>query len=214
MAVNPNPSLSNRNALYLARSGGGKSQAIIQSKDIPKSGARVLLWDVSHDHKATHIDGKQEYVTAVIAGVKSGRGFRLAYSGGNGPDDFDWWCRVVWETLNGGCLTYAIAEELSAVCVSAAKATPAAAVLLNQGRKYGLVFHGTSQKPQEISKTFYDQCEILNIGMQRGPNIDKFARELGISRAEVEGLESLQFWRIDPKKNGGNPEKVQLKIPK
>lgn len=211
MAVNPNPSLPNRNALYLARSGGGKSQAVKQNREIPSRGARVLLWDISHDHKAEHIDSKAEYKRAVIAAIKWGRGFRLAYSGGNGVDDFEWWCSVVWAALDGNHITYAIAEELSAVCASAAKASPVAAVLLNQGRKYGMRFHGVSQKPQEISKTFYDQCEVLHIGQQRGANIRRFSRELGLSDDDIGGLEPLEFWRLDASLNGGEPERYRLR---
>lgn len=210
MAINQNTSWPNRNTLYLARSGGGKSQALAQNPEIPKSGARVLLWDLSHDHRGVHIDNRAAYVRAVKKGLESGKGFRLAYSGPGGVDSFEWWCRVVWAALDGDHLTYVIVEELSAVCQSVAKATPAAAVLLNQMRKFGGVFHGTSQKPQEISKTFYDQCEVLHIGKQRGDLVRKFSRELGIAEAEIENLKELEFWRVDPKKNGGNPEKYRL----
>lgn len=214
LAINQNTQHPNRNTLYLARSGGGKSQAMAQNPEIPKSGARVLLWDLSHDHKAVHIDNRVAYVRAVQKALASGKGFRLAYSGNGGPENFEWWCQVVWAALDGDYLTYVLVEELSAVCASVAKASPNAAVLLNQMRKYGGVFHGTSQKPQEISKTFYDQCEILHIGKQRGALVKKFARDLGIAEAEIEALNELEFWRLDPKKNGGNPEKYRLKYKK
>ena len=214
MAINENTAHPNRNTLYLARSGGGKSQAMGQNPEIPKAKARVLLWDLSHDHKAVHIDSRAAYVRAVAGGLKSGKGFRLAYSGEGGPDAFEWWCRVVWAALDGDHLTYVLAEELSAVCKSAAKAGPEAARLLNQMRKYGGIFHGTSQKPQEIAKTFYDQCEVLHIGKQRGPLVQKFARELGLQPADIDGLQELEFWRLDPKRNGGEPEKYRLKYKK
>lgn len=214
MAINQNTQHANKNTLYLARSGGGKSQAMAQNREIPKSGARVLLWDLSHDHKATHISNRAEYVRALKAALSSGKGFRLAYSGNGGIENFEWWCRVVWAALDGNHLTYVLVEELSAVCQSVAKASPAAAVLLNQMRKFGGIFHGTSQKPQEISKTFYDQCEVLHIGKQRGALVRKFSRDLGLSEQDIEGLQELEFWRLDPKKNGGNPEKYKLKYKK
>jgi len=197
MAINPNTSHKNNNCLYLAKSGAGKSQALGQNDTIPKSGARVLLWDISHDHKATHISDKGAYVRNVEKAINSGKGFRLAFDGGTSVDDFEWWCRVVWAALDGDHLTYALVEELSAVCASVAKATPAAAVLLNQGRKYGMVFHGTTQKPQEISKTFYDQCEILVIGRQRGPNVKKLAKELDHPIQMVADLKPLEFYCLN-----------------
>lgn len=211
MAKNQNTKWPNRNTLYLGRSGSGKSQACKQNSEIPRSGARVLLWDLSHDHKAFHIDSKVTFVNQVKAAIESGKPFRLAFSGGDGSlADFEWFCGVVWAALDGDVETFVIVEELSAVCQSIAKASPNAARLLNQGRKFGMRFHGITQKPQEISKTFFDQSENFYIGQQRGDNIKKCARLLGLPDSEIEKLEPLQFWRLDPKQNGGNPELVKL----
>jgi len=197
MAIQPRPSLPNKNTLYLARSGGGKSQALKQNRDIPKSGVRVILWDKSHDHKAHHYDNKKAFVRALMAGLGSGKGFRIAFSGGVGIEDFEWWCKAVWVALNGSHLTYVVVEELSEVCISVAKASPEAARLLNQGRKYGMRFHGTSQKPQEISKTYYDQCPVKYIGPQIGANVRKFAKEIGGADSQVAGLGDLEFLVFD-----------------
>lgn len=214
MAINENTAHPNRNTLYIARSGGGKSQALGQNTEIPKSKARVILWDPNCDHRASRFDDRAQFALAVLAGINSGKGFRIAYSGTPDPDTFEWWCKVVWLALDGKHFTYAIAEELSAVCMNAGKAGPEAARLLNQGRKYGLRFHGTTQKPQEIYKTFYDQCEVFVIGQQRGGAVDKFAKDLGIAREAIQGLQPLQFWVVDPKMNGGEPTKVILKYKK
>ena len=214
MAINENTALPNRNTLYIARSGGGKSQALGQSAEIPKTKARVILWDPNNDHKASQFDNRKDFARAIATGLKTGKGFRIAYTGTPSPEIFEWWCAVVWEALDGSRLLYAVAEELSAVCMNAAKAGPNAARLMNQGRKYGLHFHGTTQKPQEIYKTFYDQSEVFYIGQQRGAAVDKFAKDLGIDRAEVQALKPLQFWRLDPKKNDGEPEKIALKYRK
>ena len=197
MAIQPRPSLPNKNTLYLARSGGGKSQALKQNREIPKSGVRVILWDKSHDHKAHHYDNKRAFIRALMAGLKSGKGFRIAYAGGVDVGDFEWWCKAVWAALDGQNITYVVVEELSEVCLSVAKASPEAARLLNQGRKYGMRFHGTSQKPQEISKTYYDQCPIKYIGPQIGANIRKFAREIGEPDGRVGDLSDLEFLVFD-----------------
>lgn len=210
MAIQPRPSLPNKNTLYLARSGGGKSQALKQNREIPKSGVRVVLWDKSHDHKAHHYDNKRAFIRALLAGLKSGKGFRIAFSGGVGVEDFEWWCKAVWAALDGQNISYIIVEELSEVCLSVAKASPEAARLLNQGRKYGMRFHGTSQKPQEISKTYYDQCPFKYIGPQIGANVRKFAKEIGVSESDIAGLKDLCFLIF----NGRDCTKKQFKYKK
>lgn len=193
--------------MYLARSGGGKSQFL---KRVPAEG-RVLLWDKSHDHQARHYTSKAGYLAAVRDAIsRNAKSFRLAYSGGTSVECYEWWCGVVWAALDGRVRTTVIVEELSEVCQSIAKASPRAAVLLNQGRKYGLLFHGTSQKPQEISKTYYDQCPIKFIGPQVGPNINRFARELGVQPSEIAALRDLEAYRWD----GRQARKVAVKYKK
>jgi hypothetical protein len=211
MAINQNTKWPNRNTLYLGRSGSGKSQQCKQNAEIPRSGARVLLWDLSHDHKAFHIDSKVTFANQVKAALKSGKPFRLAFSGGDGSiEDFEWFCSVVWAALDGNHETFCIVEELSAVCGSVARASPNAAKLLNQGRKYGLRFHGVAQKSEDVSKTFYDQTEVFYIGAQRGDRAKKCAKLLSLKPLQVELLENLEFWRLDPKLNGGNPELIKI----
>ncbi len=209
MAINPRPVLPNKNTLYLARSGGGKSQALKQNPELPRNGVRVILWDKSHDHKAHHYDNKRAFVRALMAGLESGKGFRIAFDGGVDVEDYEWWCQTVWHALDGNRLTYVVVEELSEVCISTAKASPEAARLLNQGRKYGMRFHGTSQKPQEISKTYYDQCPLKWIGPQIGANIKKFARETGRAESEIAALDDLQFLVWDGR--DGQPKAIKYK---
>lgn len=214
MAINQNTKWPNRNTLYLGRSGSGKSQACRQNPEIPRSGARVLLWDPSHDHKAFHIDSKKTYVREVRAAIASGKPFRLAFSGVNDAvEDHEWWCSVVWAALDGNHKTYVIDEELSASNDTVAKAPPWAAKLLNQGRKYGLEYHGIAQVPTEIPKTYFNQAEVKYVGQQFGDQLRRSAQVLGFAKQDMEKLTSLQplqFWRLDPKKNGGVPELVKL----
>lgn len=207
MAILPDVSLPNRHVLVLARSGGGKSQVLRQGLDMPGPGARVLLWDTAGEHRAQQFDTRAGFARAVSAAIGQPRGFRLAFTGGVGPECFEWWCRVVWTALRGDRITWAIAEELSAVCTSAAKAGPEAARLLNQGRKFGMVFVGTSQKPQEIAKTYYDQTAVKWIGPQIGANVQRLAREIGVSADDVAGLAELEFFRFD----GARAEKRRVK---
>lgn len=205
---NPDTGHPALHTLYLACTGGGKSQACNYNKAIPKKGARVVLWDPSGDYPGLHCTSKQGFIKALKAGLRKGH-FRVAYSGPATPENFEWWCEVVWSILDGRHITYAIAEELSAVCVSVSKAGPNAAILLNQGRKYGLRFHGVSQKPQEISKTFFDMCPIKWIGQQKGAAMRRrMAAEIGVTEQQIGELQPLEFLVDDGTAN--EPEKVKI----
>ena len=209
---NANTAHRNEHTLYLAASGGGKSQALAQNKAIPSKGARVILWDASGDHPGLHFEGRAKFIKALQKGISGGRGFRVAYAGST-VEDFEWWCEVCWSVLDGDHRTYLIAEELSQVCPSPAKATPCAAVLLNQSRKYGGIFHGTSQKPQEVAKTFYDQCEQKFIGRQKGEAMcKKMGREIGLQPEQIAALKELQFYHDSPKHE--KPQLLTLKYKK
>lgn len=211
--VNPDPSLPNRCTLYLATMGGGKSQALQQNPAIPKKGARVILWDHAGDHEGLHYTTRRGFVRALRAGIEGGKGFRVAYAGPASVEDFEWWVSVVWRVLDGKYSTYVIVEELAEICPSSGRATPNAAIMLNQGRKFGLHFHGTSQRPQEVAKTYYTNCPVKYIGQQLGIDMQrKMAREIGLRPEQIAALQQLQFYRHDGTANAA--ELVTLKYKK
>jgi DNA helicase HerA-like ATPase len=192
----PNPSLPNKHELYLGMTGSGKSQALAQNKAIPSAGGNVILWDQAGDHAGVHYSNRADFLAAVVRGVQAGRGFRIAFAGEQSVENYEWWWQVVWSVLDGKRQTWAIVEELAAVCPSSGRATPNAAFALNQGRKYGLIFHGASQRPADVAKTYYDNCNTRWIGQQRSPALQRrFAEDLGITPGEVAALEPLQFYR-------------------
>lgn len=212
MATNENTGHHNRHTLYVGCSGAGKSQALLQNKEIPARGARVLLWDIDNDHAARRYDNRRAFVAAVRAGIASGRGFRIAWSGADDPETFEWWCRVVWEALNGNRLTFVIIEELADVSPSAGKATPWFGKLLRRGRKYGAVLHMTTQRGTEISKTCYTQAGRKWIGQQEANDVRRMAQLAAVPESEVAALESLQFL---VKPQGAAPaERVNLRYKK
>lgn len=217
MATHPDTSRPNKNTLYLATSGGGKSQALMQNPAIPHCRARVILWDPSGDHAGLHYTRRADFVKALHASLTvhtaGGRGFRIAYAGEATPGLFEWFMGVCWDVLDGRHETFVIAEELSAVCESAGKATPMAAKFLNQCRKYGGIFHGTSQKPQEVAKTFTDQCQFRFIGQQKGAAMcRRMALEIGVTPEEIASLQPLEFFKDDGSAN--RPERIQLRYRK
>lgn len=214
MAINPNTSLPNRNSLYLACSGGGKSQALLQNRDIPPKGARVLLWDIDHDHRATRFESMAEYKRALIAALKSGKGFRLAYSGADTVENFETFCSMVWAALDGRFLTHTIIEELADVSPSPSKATPQFGRLLRKGRKFGARLHITSQRGTEIAKTCYTQCPIKYIGQQEGADVARMAREAGVGPEQIRNLNALEFYRKEAGPEPGKLIKLKYRKPR
>lgn len=197
-AANPNPNLLARHTIYIAKTGGGKSQALKQNPDIPRKGARVVGWDHAGDHPGLHFYSRASFAKALRHAIAKGGGFRIFYAGKKSVKEFEWFCEVVWSILDGNHLTFCIVEELARVSPSAAKASTNAAELLNEGRKYGLVFHGTSQKPQEVAKTYFDQCDIKYIGMQRSKAmLKRMAEQIDLEPADIKALKPLQFFRDD-----------------
>lgn len=211
MAINPNTSHPNRNTCYVACSGYGKSQALGQNPAIPKSKARVLLWDIDHDHAAVHFDDRRRYIAAVRGALASGKGFRLAWSGRCDVDTFEWWCKVVWSVLDGTVTTFVIVEELADVSPSAGKATPAFGELNRRGRKYGAQLHWTTQKSQEVSKTAFDQAATKFIGFpNEGASVDHLVICSGATRDQLFALKPLEFYM----RHAGKTEKRVFKYKK
>ncbi|MCG2581923.1 MAG: hypothetical protein KA296_13710 [Marinobacter sp.] len=201
---NPNTRLPNRNTLYLGRSGSGKSTALKHNPAIPGRGAPVALWDPNEDHKARRYRRIGDFVKALIKADQvwrtQRRGYRIAYCGVNSQEAYNIWCKAVGEILDGRWLTYLIAEELADVSPHAGAAPPPAKKLLNQCRKYGGIFHGTSQKPTEISKTYYSGCDHRYIGVVKTlDEVKRMSAEIGLSRDEFNTLENIdevqvQLW--------------------
>ena len=199
---NPNPSLPNRNHLYLAKSGHGKSQALKQNPYLVKRGARVALWDPNNDHQCHGYDRIGDWVAAVkrahLASLRTGCGFRIGYQGVDSHEAYAIWCKTVTAILDGNLDTVLLAEELSTVSKGTAKAPLPAAKLLNQCRKYGGIFLGTSPKPQEINKTYFDNCDHLVVGGQKtAAQRRKMAEEIGVTPEEIKGLAPLEFFYDD-----------------
>lgn len=208
--VNPNPALPPLHSLYLACTGGGKSQMVLQNPLIPWKTGRVILWDQAGDYPGVHCGTRAAFVKALRAGIAKGKGFRVAFSGPATIENYEWWCEVCWSVLDGNHITHMIAEELSGVCPSAGKATDNAAILLNQCRKFGGVFHGVSQKPQEVAKTYFDQCGIKYIGQQKGAAMRRrMAAEIGLTPEQIGELQPLQFYRDEG--TAAAPELITLK---
>ncbi len=193
MAINPNPSLANRNTLYFGRSGAGKSQALKQNTEIPNRGARVVLYDPNEDHKAHRYRTKASFGKAVLRSIKSGQGFRIAYTGGFNEADHEWFCAFVWSVLDGNKITYMVDEELGSAGQRTGAAAPDHARIMNQGRKYGLRYHGVVQFPTELPKTVYRNCEVKICGVLDYDAAKAVSREMGAPIESITQQKNLSF---------------------
>ncbi len=202
MAINPNPSLQNRNTCYIAMSGFGKSQGL--KNTVPTAGVRCVMWDPDDDHKGQHFDDRGEFIRALKAGCNSKKGFRIGFNGEVTVEAFEWWCNAVWHILDGKKTTYIVVEELADVSETSGKATPYWGQLNRKCRKYGGVLNWTTQRSQEVSKTAYSQAAIKYIGYPNdGANLKQLSQMVQVTEAELKGLQPLEFYRrehIDTKK--------------
>src|SRR5680860_1696967 len=157
----------------------------------------------SRSSAASDVYKRQEFRKAVIAGVKSGKGFRLAWVGNQDMDEFEWWCDIVWHCLDGNVPLYFLIEELAAVQNSTGKASKNFGNLCNQSRKYNGIMHWSSQKPAEVSKTVLDQTEnfyIGNPGKFCSPERAKIlARVAECTPEELFALQDLTFYHCNSK---------------
>lgn len=212
MAINPNTGHENQHVIVAAASGGGKSQLIGQEL-LPKgAGHRVLLWDPDEDYKANRFKDRAQFARAVAAANKSGKGFRLAFSGRSTESNFQWFCKLVMAALDGNKITHVIIEELADVSPSAGKALPEFGELLRRGRKYGARVVMATQRGTEIPKTAWTQVKTKYIGQQEAGDRVRMSREAGISEGEIQLLKPLEFFQKPA--GAAEPTKISLKYKK
>lgn len=185
---------------------------IKQRAPIPKSGARVVLFDPSRDHPqgVHYYNDRAKFARALAEADASGRGFRIGYDGIRSPEIYDWWCACVIAILDGKKKTYLLTEELAAVSKHAGAALPYHKFLLCESRKYGGVYCAVTQQPARISKDVYDNMNTIYFGKQSMRLVDQFSRDFGLDHAALKGLENLEFLRWE----AGNVEFLRLQYQK
>ena len=200
LASHPNTRLENRHTLYLGESGSGKSQALKQNPAANGRGCGWVAWDAAADHKATRVDSLSDFRRLMVAGIKSGRGYRAAITPSieNRTAEYhEEWCRIVWAGLSGLRRLIVVDEEIASISSRPGKADRYHGLLLREGRKYGLEYHGTSQTPQEIPKTIYRECKKLWVGGSDPDAIEYVAKRIGVKPEEIAALKPLELFRYD-----------------
>ena len=196
MARNENPSLPNRNTFICGTSGTGKSNVTRQLVKKAKL-SRLVGWDVDKDHPFRHrvysISDLIDYLK--LNGHKAR--FSVAYSGPVSQEAFELFCAAVFSILDGTKDTGVLCEEMADVS-NVGKAKPHLGTLMRRGRKFGMVFFGVSQKPQEVSSTVYDQCNYFYIGRLKRLGAKRIYEETDLHPDAIRQLADLQFCHITP----------------
>lgn len=207
---NKNTQLPNRHTLYVADSGGGKSQALMQNPEVPSQGVRTFLYDPNEDHPwCLRVEKISEFARlakkSVEMSLKTGKGFRLAYCGNQSVVTHEAWCKVVCSLLDGRYSTYLLDEELASSVRRIDKADEEHLVLLNQARKFGGIYHATAQKSEEIPKTAFTQCKEKWVGAVDMTTAKKFATQMPVDPRLLVDQDDLNFHVYSKRRLGREP---------
>ncbi|WP_406827722.1 hypothetical protein [Microbulbifer sp. ARAS458-1] len=215
MAKNERTELPNRHTLYLAKSGLGKSQTLKRRGGLPKGGARVILWDNNRDHEAHREAKLSDFFRLLASAERSGKGYRVAYTGEPSPAIFEQWARGVWSILDGRVPHYLVIEEYSDCCAGPNPINPMRYPyhrrLWTQSRKYGGIIHATSQRPQLISKDALGNAGDIYASAMDSAAARRVAAEIDIDWRELRACQPGEFWY----RNGSrDAEKMRVFKPK
>lgn len=167
--INPNESWAAEHTVYIAETGGGKGSMIRGNPDIPKpeNGGRIVCWDRAAAYPGFFYREWNRFVDAYARALDSDCGFSIGYTGDDIKSKIEAherWAGLVWNTADGSKRTYVIDEEQGGVHETVGKAKGYALEIMNEGRKWGLVWHGTAQRPQEIPKSIISQSKFKYFG--------------------------------------------------
>lgn len=200
MATNEDNSLPNRHTLYMATSGGCKSQAMGLNPEV-KEAQRVIFWDPHNVYKAKHYSSLVTFAKELKKATAKDK-FRIAYHGKISSEIFNEFCRLVWSVADGRKITYVCIDETAEVTDSIGKDKTPLGEMARGGRKYGLRVHVTAIRSAEIPKTIYSQCMIKWIGVLSSTSDAKVAADY--LRIPIDQILDLELEMA--KKNKGIPD--------
>lgn len=196
MAKNPDTQRQNDHCWIGAKTGGGKSQ-LLRNDLLPKQGTRALFWDIDTDHKCTRFTDRGRFLAAMKAADRSGKPYRIGWSGEDDPDTFEWFCRTAWAVLDGNHQTHIVCEEMADQGMGQRLPTYFRKLMV-RGRKYGAVLITTTQRCQEVPKALITQAANRYVGLHEDQDARYLERAVGIKAPEIEALQPLTFWHKGP----------------
>lgn len=223
MAINADAGRKAAHSLIIGTTGAGKSQAC--KNLIPASKVRLVAFDPDGDHSWKPVPGQKkprshqcygydnfnQFCRELLKADKSGRPFRIAYTGAKGDKDFENFCGVVWDILDGKVDTHIILEEVGQFTKSKGPALEEYGDLLRRGRKYGAIAYTVAQRAAEVPSTARQQCRFRYVGLVDGEDDAKSAAKfVDITAASLLAIEpdTLTFYR---KESGKAATKMRFK---
>ncbi len=197
MAINPNEALKNNHCAFLGGSGSGKTFKVKESISKNKK-ARVMLFDSEQVYTGLvkYFDDFTAFSVAVAKAVAAGEKFKYGYSGKQ--SDFNKFCELAWLVADGEKPLIVPFEECGGYLGNGASTDDWWYKLITIGRKYNIQVLPVSQRPQNMSKVLFDNCNRKWLGYSIGKSREYLEREYRIDMGKIEP-ESYAYYFADVK---------------
>ena len=203
--VNANNALSAEHTIYVATSQGGKTTAVKKLGRI-KATDQVLFFDPFGDYANQPFQGRKvrsyddwtSFLKAVVAGRKTGQGFKIAktFKYEATPEDMDLFCQIAWALGDGthAKSLHVVLEEFAELSRTSAKADGYSGKIVRVGRKFGVVAHTLFQRGQEVPNTVLSNAPYKWVGMQEtSTDCAYLAEKTGVPMTEIQSLGKLEY---------------------
>lgn len=203
MAINPKNDLSPDHWFICGGTGSGKTSILrVELKNWHFK--YNVIWDPEEDHHAHHLHSLVAYKRELRTAIASGQRYRLALTVEPTPENFEAWCKIVWDQADGNVRTGVYIEEIADVC-GAGKAIGHHGQIMRKGRKYNLHTRSVSQRPQECPKTVISMCQYKWCGrLENLADVKVMAGHLGIEQQQLIAMpenipkRKLHYWIKKP----------------
>lgn len=194
MPDKPNESLSNNHTIFVASSGGGKTQAMVQKIKQIKGKKRLICWDTHASFKGKKLKNIIELVEELIKNYDNDD-FCICYQGKGGEQNFKKFTDMIWEFARGDKITHVVVDELADCTESIGKDRTGFGNLLRGGRKFGLVVYSTAVSVAEIPNTVWRESRTKYIGQQDNMSDIKRCADalIGVDQKDIKSLKPLEF---------------------
>lgn len=201
--INPNNALRGLHTSYIATTGGGKTQAVLQMGLIPKA-SQVLLFDPAEDYstlsglKVRRYYDMREFMIAAMQARRKRASFRIALTVEATKKNLAAFCAFVWTLGDGGRVLHLVLEELAVCELGSGKAEGALNKLCVLGRKFGFILHSVYQRPQQVPKTVISQSNRIWCGKQKTSLDAKYiSNEIDLTVEQIKSLKPLEYFYSD-----------------